>query len=302
MKIAVYNSVNGSAPAIAWWLASDNRYGPQLYDFEWREANDNKNIGGIVIEDRDNRIVSEKVYNLHQESLRRMENLDANEQVSDCVSPFNEIENDYDICVWSNYFGCLKDTSTVINVDKTIINNTSAQEFQFFYISQYAFNTISHQHVDSHTNLWWQDHMLMNGSNIGKWKSVWYDQYHDYMHTQIDSGFLKYMWQLNFAHWDLYHAQASGSNDITLTDDPARLFGKFQEDNDADDINYTIKTYEQLNKSHIIVGDDWFKQPDYILDYLEISSSSVLDEKLKIYIDKYNSKKEQFNHVFKQYI
>lgn len=302
MKVAVYNSVNGSAPAIAWWLASDSRFGPQLYEFESRQSDNDKNIGGIIIEDRGNSIVSPRVYDLHQESLRRMENLDAEDQISDCVSPFNEIENDYNICVWSNYFGCLKDTSTAINVEKTIINNTSAQEFQFFYISQYAFNPISHQHVDSHTNLWWQDHMLMDGSNIGEWKKVWYDQYHDYMHKQIDSGLLKYMWQLNFAHWDLYHAQLNGSNDITLADDSDRLFKKFQEDNDADDINYTIKTYQKLNKNHIVVGDDWFDRPEYILDYLEISNSNVLEENLKIYIDKYNSKKEQFDRIFKQYI
>ena len=51
MNIGIYQTVNAHAPAIHWWLAHDNRFGPQLY-YGMNPALSGDNIGSIVNEIR----------------------------------------------------------------------------------------------------------------------------------------------------------------------------------------------------------------------------------------------------------
>lgn len=304
MKVAIYNSVNGAAPLIGWWLATDARMGPQLYEDTFHIESNEKNIGTSVNEIRSYRaphILSNDNYDRHQETLRRMENLDAVNGVSDCLQPFDDIENHYDICIWSNYFGDLKEIESTIKADKTILVKTSNAERQFFYISNYAFNAMKKDLIDDHSKIWWEDHMLMNGEILGNWKEIWYNKYHNYMHEQFDKGVLKYMWQLNYAHWDLYHAIADGHDDIEFVhcDDIDRLFN---ERNDAEDIESTIKAYDDLGQSYIVVGDNWYENPEKILNYIGIDMTTELQRNLDNLIDDYTKRKTLYNSIFSDYV
>ena len=88
MNIAIYQTVNAHAPAIHCWLAHDPRFGPQLYE-AMPPACDYERIGSIV---QENRIVDECIdnneYDMHQESLREMENKEAINGIVDCTSRY----------------------------------------------------------------------------------------------------------------------------------------------------------------------------------------------------------------------
>ena len=284
--ISIYQTVNAHAPAIHWWLATDPRFGPQLY--QGYDPKPNTASNRIVEELRfskhfqpDN--LDEAVYNVHQESLRQMENGSTNDMNQvDCTSDYFEYTKD--LCeypVWSNYFGCTQNGLGIPKSDKLIIAKSTAEENAMFYITQYAFNKLDLNDIEAHSEVWWKDHMLLDGNDIGKWKEIWYRDYQDQCIQDFKDGKLQYMWQLNFAHWDLDNAlRVHNRESFELDYSWNRLV---KEKHDAEDIitqNYCI---QNLKVDHLVVDINWFENTDVILDYIGVSNSDILIKSAAMY-------------------
>ena len=284
--ISIYQTVNAHAPAIHWWLATDPRFGPQLY--QGYDPKPNTASNRIVEELRfskhfqpDN--LDEAVYNVHQESLRQLENGSTNDMNQvDCTSDYFEYTKD--LCeypVWSNYFGCTQNGLGIPKSDKLIIAKSTVEESAMFYITQYAFNKLDLNDIEAHSEVWWKDHMLLDGNDIGKWKEIWYRDYQDQCIQDFKDGKLQYMWQLNFAHWDLDKAlRVHNRESFELDYSWNRLV---KEKHDAEEIitqNYCI---QNLKVDHLVVDINWFENTDVILDYIGVSNSDILIKSAAMY-------------------
>ena len=254
--ISVYQTVNAHAPAIHWWLAQDPRFGPQLYQGYNPKPDTASNR--IVEELRfskhfqpDN--LDEALYNVHQESLRQMENGSTNDMNQvDCTSDYFEHTKDlYEYPVWSNYFGCTQDPLGIPMSDKLIIAKSTVEESAMFYITQYAFNKLDLNDIENHSQVWWEDHMLLDGNDIGKWKELWYRDYHNQCIQDFKDGKLQYMWQLNFAHWDLEKAlRVYNRESFELDYSWNRLV---KEKHDPEDIITQDRCIQHLKVDHLVV-------------------------------------------------
>jgi len=284
--ISIYQTVNAHAPAIHWWLATDPRFGPQLY--QGYDPKPNTASNRIVEEMRFNKHfqpdnLDEAVYNVHQESLRQLENGSTNDMNQvDCTSDYFEYTKD--LCeypVWSNYFGCTQNGLGIPKSDKLIIAKSTVEESAMFYITQYAFNKLDLDDIEDHSEVWWKDHMLLDGNDIGKWKEIWYRDYQDQCIQDFKDGKLQYMWQLNFAHWDLDKAlRVHNRESFELDYSWNRLV---KEKHDAEDIitqNYCI---QNLKVDHLVVDINWFENTDVILDYIGVSNSDILIKSAAMY-------------------
>ena len=280
MNIGIYQTVNAHAPAIHWWLAQDSRFGLQLYK-GLVPACDGERIGSIVQEIRDD------LYNIYQESLREMENKEAVNGIVDCTSSYFNSINNYEYPVWSNYFGCTKYPNSVPLSDKLLFAKSTVEQSAMFYITQYAFNKIELKDINDHTMLWWQDHMLMGGEDIGDWKETWYRDYHDQCIADFHNGKLQYMWQLNFAHWDLQNMLAENKSKFTLDYSIERLFKEKHKTDDFNAEQNAIKSMTDNNVDHLLVDIEWFNKTNIILDYLGISNSKELDDAALLYKKRY---------------
>jgi len=284
--ISIYQTVNAHAPAIHWWLATDPRFGPQLY--QGYDPKPNTASNRIVEEMRFNKHfqpdnLDEAVYNVHQESLRQLENGSTNDMNQvDCTSDYFEYTKD--LCeypVWSNYFGCTQNGLGIPKSDKLIIAKSTVEESAMFYITQYAFNKLDLDDIEDHSEVWWKDHMLLDGNDIGKWKEIWYRDYQDQCIQDFKDGKLQYMWQLNFAHWDLDKAlRVHNRESFELDYSWNRLV---KEKHDAEEIitqNYCI---QNLKVDHLVVDINWFENTDVILDYIGVSNSDILIKSAAMY-------------------
>ncbi len=284
--ISIYQTVNAHAPAIHWWLAQDPRFGPQLYQGYNPKPDTASNR--IVEELRfskhfqpDN--LDEALYNVHQESLRQMENGSTNDMNQvDCTSDYFEHTKDlYEYPVWSNYFGCTQDPLGIPMSDKLIIAKSTVEESAMFYITQYAFNKLDLNDIENHSQIWWEDHMLLDGNDIGKWKELWYRDYHNQCIQDFKDGKLQYMWQLNFAHWDLEKAlRVYNRESFELDYSWNRLV---KEKHDPEDIITQDRCIQHLKVDHLVVDINWFENTDVILDYIGVSNSDILIQSAALY-------------------
>jgi hypothetical protein len=284
--ISIYQTVNAHAPAIHWWLAQDPRFGPQLY--EGYNPKPDTASNRIVEEIRfskhfqpDN--LDQAVYNVHQESLRQLENKSANDMNQvDCTSDYFEYTKDlYEYPVWSNYFGCTQAPLGIPMSDKLIIAKSTVEESAMFYITQYAFNKLDLNDIEDHSKVWWEDHMLLDGNDIGKWKELWYRDYHNQCIQDFKDGKLQYMWQLNFAHWDLEKAlRVYNRESFELDYSWNRLV---KEKHDPEDIIAQDSCIQHCKVDHLVVDINWFENTDVILDYIGVSNSDILIQSAALY-------------------
>jgi len=320
--IAVYQIVNAHAPAIHWWLATDPRFGPQLYQLEDPHHTqtiptqlDKNFVGGIVTEWRHPTDMDQTVYELHQESLREMENLVSGSSTDhirvDCTSKyFNAMEGHwgngedpivgYQYPVWSNYFGNTNSAAVPLS-DKLIFCESSMAENCFFYVSQYAFVTLTLEEIDEHTTVWWEDHKLMGGKILDSWKDVWYNKYHQQVINDFNEGELQYMWQLNFAHWDLHTNLKNGIDNFELDYSFDRLF---KSKLDPHGILPQTETLDHIKDKvdYLSVDINWFDNIDVILDYLQITKSDALVQSAKDYKLRFEYCREEYNKLFSKYL
>ena len=292
MLTAIYGDKNGTQDSIAWWLCEEQNIGPQIYNAPWRTgkstATFENDILGTLVED--DRAIEE-----HTETLRLMENVPG-----DFLSPFRSLEKDYDILVWSNYFGALCNPNQKIPADRVILTNATKLEDCFHYVISHAFKLLTDNKVDDDSEVWWMDHVYVDGEDVGTWKELWYGKYHALAKQDWADGKLKYMWQLNYMHWDLYHAIKDGKDSIEMV--PADDFDRlFQEKliNDYDSIDQTIRG----NPDALVVpAPSWWNSADDILDYLELGWTQSLRKNLLDYTVAYRQKRDWFNITFEKWI
>ena len=302
--IAVYQSDNGSAPAIHWWLSSNKKFGPQLYEFTYNRQLDIENcqdpnhIGAIVLEIRDSNL-DPALYDLHQESLRQMENYKPTNYVVDCTTDYFSQLTNYEMPVWSNYFGNCYQGSLPL-ASKLLRCNHTPQDTCFFYITQYAFMKMDVNKIENDSKIWWEDHKLVDNKIVDNWKDIWYNVYHEKVLKDFESGKLKYMWQLNFAHWDLEHALLEGKTYFNLDYSFERLFeDKLSDYSDTDNEVWQSKKH---NFDHMDVKIDWFDNTQSICDYLNVEQTDEMKSSAKLYREGFLNAKDKYHTLFDKYI
>jgi len=294
--ITVFCSVNSTAPGLHWWLCNDDRFGPQAYFLPSYQPQ-GKHIGAIVLEDRDGVHVDKDIYERHQKTHQNMELLDAEDGVIHFTQPFENCFT-YDNVVWSNYFGTFKCPDWKIKSDHSIIIDSTMEDFIFNYVSVYAFSPLSVDEIERDSRIWYEDHTVLDNQVMNDWKKIWYENYHDQCLQEFENGNLQYMWQLNFAHWDLAIGLMEGNTDFKLDFSESRLFEKFDNYEEIEFNKNVIKN----NPDSLVVPTDWHNNPQQILDFIGVSDSEQLQESLKIYSHKYNTNREMFNKLFGQYL
>lgn len=299
MNIAIYQTVNAHAPAIHWWLAQDKRFGPQLYQ-GLNPVHEDEHIGSIVQEIRNEEIDAD-VYAIHQESLREMENKEAVNGIVDCTSSYFNFARKYEYPVWSNYFGATKENAVTIDCDKLLFAESTTNNDAMFYITQYAFNKLTINEVNDHSRIWWEDHKLIAGKVLDNWKEIWYRDYHDQCIQDFHNGKLQYMWQLNFAHWDLHNMLLENKSKFTLDYSIERLFEEKHKTDDIDRQQTTIKSMIDNNVDHLLVDVEWFKHTDTILNYLGLSNSETLIQTALLYGERYTEVINAYETIYNKY-
>ena len=299
MNIAIYQTVNAHAPAIHWWLAQDKRFGPQLYQ-GLNPVHEDEHIGSIVQEIRNEEIDAD-VYDIHQESLREMENKEAVNGIVDCTSSYFNFARKYEYPVWSNYFGATKESAVTIDCDKLLFAKSTTDNDAMFYITQYAFNKLTINEVNDHSRIWWEDHKLIAGKVLDNWKEIWYRDYHDQCIQDFHNGKLQYMWQLNFAHWDLHNMLLENKSKFTLDYSIERLFEEKHKTDDIDRQQITIKSMTDNNVDHLLVDIEWFNNTSAILDYLSLSNSETLIQTALLYGERYTEVINAYDKLFNKY-
>ena len=304
--IAVYQTVNGCAPAMHWWLASNKKFGPQLYNFTYDTDASNPNckdanhVGPIVLEVReDSNILDPAIYELHQESLRQMENFNPNDYVVDCTSDYFSKLTEYQMPVWSNYFGNCQNGKIPL-ADKLLYCNHTPHDSCFFYVTQYAFVELDVEKIEDDTKNWWEDHKLVNNKVVDNWKDVWYNAYHKQVLKDFEAGKLKYMWQLNFAHWDLEHALLEGKTYFNLDYSFERLF-----ENRLSDVDDNDSIVWQANKhkyDHMDVTVNWFDNTQAICDYLNVEQTDDMKSSAGKYRESYLNAMDRYHNLFGKYL
>jgi len=287
MITVVYGTKNGTQDSIAWWLCEHNGIGPQIYQAPFREHNAWTGSPGA----RSGLVLDDYRLEPHTECHRRMENIRG-----DIIAPMRPLEKDYDMLVWSNYFGDLLYPDQKIECDKLIVCDEDPMEDCFHYMLTHAYKPITHKKIDADSEVWWTDHKLVDGTITDNWKDIWYTRYHQEMHDAFDKGTLKYMWQINFLHWDVHHylkGETQTEPKLHEAEDysviiKSKVFQKNQ--------NRALHTYK-ANPGSLLVRDPyWFDQIEDIVNFLELDVD-VYDKNLMAYKDAYQIRRDWFDEM-----
>ena len=302
MLTVVYGTYNGTQDSIAWWLCNSmtKNIGPQVYEFVpdlfHRALPPLRDRQWSGTANNDSALVSDASrHKEHTECHRLMENIRG-----DIIAPMRPLEKDYDMLIWSNYFGDLLYPDQKIECDKLIICNQDTYEDAFHYTVSHAFRTLTKEFIDKHSEIWWTDHKLVNDKVTDNWKKVWYDTYHQKMHDEFDKGNLLYMWQLNYMHWDV-NSLINGE-DIKPTLEPADnlkrlLFERLLDNKQPTRLDQTLWS----NPGSLYVCDPhWFNSTDKILEFLKVERCSKLDETLDRYKYEYKIRRDWFDSLVRK--
>ena len=302
MLTVVYGTYGGTQDSIAWWLCNSmtQNIGPQVYEFVpdlyYRALPPLRNRQWSGKANNDSALVLDAVrHKEHTECHRLMENIRG-----DIIAPMRPLEKDYDMLVWSNYFGDLLYPDQKIECDKLIICNQDTYEDAFHYMVSHAFRVLTKEFIDKHSEIWWTDHKLVNDKVTDNWKKVWYDTYHQKMHDEFDKGNLLYMWQLNYMHWDV-NSLINGE-DIKPTLEPADnlkrlLFERFLDNKQPTRLDKTLWS----NPGSLYVCDpNWFNSANKILEFLKVERCNKLDETLDRYKYEYKIRRDWFDSLVRK--
>jgi hypothetical protein len=302
MLTVVYGTYGGTQDSIAWWLCNSmtQNIGPQVYEFVpdlyYRALPPLRNRQWSGKANNDSALVLDAVrHKEHTECHRLMENIRG-----DIIAPMRPLEKDYNMLVWSNYFGDLLYPDQKIECDKLIICNQDTYEDAFHYMVSHAFRVLTKEFIDKHSEIWWTDHKLVNDKVTDNWKKVWYDTYHQKMHDEFDKGNLLYMWQLNYMHWDV-NSLINGE-DIKPTLEPADnlkrlLFERLLDNKQPTRLDQTLWS----NPGSLYVCDpNWFNSANKILEFLKVERCNKLDETLDRYKYEYKIRRDWFDSLVRK--
>ena len=302
MLTVVYGTYGGTQDSIAWWLCNSmtQNIGPQVYEFVpdlyYRALPPLRHRQWSGKANNDSALVLDAVrHKEHTECHRLMENIRG-----DIIAPMRPLEKDYDMLVWSNYFGDLLYPDQKIECDKLIICNQDTYEDAFHYMVSHAFRVLTKEFIDKHSEIWWTDYKLVDSKVTNNWKKVWYDTYHQKMHDEFDKGNLLYMWQLNYMHWDV-NSLINGE-DIKPTLEPADnlkrlLFERLLDNKQPTRLDQTLWS----NPGSLYVCDpNWFNSANKILEFLKVERCNKLDETLDRYKYEYKIRRDWFDSLVRK--
>jgi len=302
MLTVVYGTYGGTQDSIAWWLCNSmtQNIGPQVYEFVpdlyYRALPPLRHRQWSGKANNDSALVLDAVrHKEHTECHRLMENIRG-----DIIAPMRPLEKDYDMLVWSNYFGDLLYPDQKIECDKLIICNQDTYEDAFHYMVSHAFRVLTKEFIDKHSEIWWTDYKSVDSKVTNNWKKVWYDTYHQKMHDEFDKGNLLYMWQLNYMHWDV-NSLINGE-DIKPTLEPADnlkrlLFERLLDNKQPTRLDQTLWS----NPGSLYVCDpNWFNSANKILEFLKVERCNKLDETLDRYKYEYKIRRDWFDSLVRK--
>ena len=302
----------GAPESLSWLLCQEENIGPQIFEFDSNVNNANRGrlFNKIISDVREN-----KYFDDHYLCMQRMENLTNgdigkngpsdpkmhNESV-DFISHYRKYEQEFEHVVWANYFGRTSNIySRIEGADKVVFCKQPFVETFTHYITGYAFGEQQHSDIDAASKIWYEDHHHLDGKDTTQWKEYWYRLYHKKMHDAFDAGELKYMWQLNFMHWDLCNALTEGRGDpekieLNAHDDLDRIWDFRRRDYMEQSIDEQF--YTSNSDKLLIESDNWVDDLDEVLDYLEIDKTKNMQYNIECYEYLVNQKREWVHKTF----
>ena len=295
MTIAIYQPNNCKSVELAWWLCTEDKIGPQIYEYIGLQEEE-YHIGPIVNEIRETDSDEEKLYHQVNELM-----LQGNPAMLEPYKFFTEYSK---ATVWSNFFGAFDNKSSGFNAQKLVVFNPSVAHTMMSYITNYAFNHMPREGVIKQSELWWKDHKFKPG--LDDWNTVWLSEYQKICLDAWDEGKLKYMWQLNMLHWDVndivlgYRTTATlldaDNHDVVIQKKYDELSGMLAEDKSTENLIQFSK--QSGNDTMVIDNWDWTERKDEILDFLELTESEILAINLVRYKECDKRRDELYYNLF----
>ncbi len=312
MLSIIYGHDLGAPESIAWLLCQEENIGPQIFKFDSdvNNANRGRLFNKVISDNRES-----KYFDDHYLCMQRMENLTngsvgklgpsqpelENESV-DFISHYRKYEEQFEHVVWANYFGRTSNIySRIEGADKVVICRQPFIETFTHYITGYAFGEQQHSDIDTASKIWYEDHHHLDGQDTTRWKEYWYRLYHKKMHDAFDAGELKYMWQLNFMHWDLCNALVEQNHkdpekvELNAHDDLDRIWDDRKKVTMEDGIGEQFK----VNSDKLLIkSENWLDDLDEVLDYLEIDKTQNMQYNIDNYAYLMEQKRDWVQKTF----
>lgn len=290
-NVVVYDiaSMIGCSLSAALMLDSEEVVGPKYYRYSWIKDNNNKfnpdNVFEILV--HVDRNLSEQCGQFKSMQLLENEKLNSDGQVTFLDGYFEQYK--YPIKLWSNWFGGVdhKNYTYPSYVDKLILCNSTPLDITFDYVMTSALKPIKNlESIDYSTDLWERDHVMTHGTDglkIGNWHKNWYGLFHDKVKQNFTEGKLKYFFQLNRMHWEVFEKENMADVKFWGEEDIQSMINIFYTESNSD-TSYMPRVMRN-NPNHLELGRTWYKDVSIIEDYIEYKFS----EEQKFHITKYGS-------------
>ena len=140
----------------------------------------------------------------------------------------------------------------------------------------------------------------LDGNDTTLWRDYWYRLYLIICIKRMIQGELKYMWQLNFMHWDLCNALLDSKGDPEklnlIHDNLDRIWDERIAQYSDDEI---LKQYNFANTDKLLIqSEDWLDDIDEVLNYLTIDKTENMQYNINKYKDLINHKRDWVQKTF----
>lgn len=258
---------------------------------------DEKNISSPIVTIDRQPIMGKELVQSHAVMENDPIDDDFNEKITPNYFQFGKWQYGFNRMVWANFFGV--PTAKKINffntVDKFITITTDPLDNVMRYAVISAMKPVDIDYLKFSTQIWIDDHVTMNDHDITQFSKVWHDDFMEMCIKKIESGEIKYWFQTNRLHWNVYEAirnnQPLSSVHIPTQDDLIKYCNKLYNGPKKPD-------YAQDTKGSIVLDKYWYKELDLLFDRLEISDQKTIDymasaaENFRMH---YESKREYFD-------
>ena len=304
MNITIYDDYDLIGNALAAALVQTKAYGPKMFRWMW-DTHSYYDEDGVtqknILADRDWAIDSG-----YLNSIQAMENECGNGteilQTTFLDGFFEQFGGPWNNVVWANWFGTVSAKYPKLNNhDKLILCQTSRFDAVMNYCCEGVMRPILLEDIDLSTENWRMDHVEQYGSNIGEWTDLWYNNWHEQCKNDYADGKLKYFFQLNRLHWDLFHTIKGIKTDkvkmytIDQTNDVLREVyeggpGQF----DSTHMDRVIET----NPDGLVIDSKWHSNLQPIQDHLSMTFNDKQLSNINRYIIQCQKKVDYFKEHF----
>lgn len=304
MNITIYDDYDLIGNALAAALVQSKAYGPKMFKWMW-DTNSSYDEDDVtqknIFDERDWAIESG-----YLNSIQAMENECGNGkeilQTTFLDGFFEKFKGQWDNVIWANWFGTVSAKYPKLNNhDKLILCQTSRFDAAMNYCCEGVMRPISLEDIDLSTENWRMDHVEQYGSNIGEWTDLWYNNWHEQCKNDYADGKLKYFFQLNRLHWDLFNTIKGIKTDkikmytIDQTNDVLKEvyeggLGQF----DSTHIGRVIET----NPDGLVIDSKWHSNLQPIQDHLSMTFNDKQLSNINRYIIQCQKKVDYFKEHF----